>query len=72
MEPFPTIAPLFRLKSEEDSILLDGLQQLKNAGIECILEARARRKFQSKSGTAVVKNNTIPPVIRGEIFRMRN
>ena len=41
MEPFPTIAPLFWLKSEEDSILLDGLQQLKNAGInECILEAR--------------------------------
>ena len=41
MKPFPTIAPLFWLKGEDDAILLEGLQQLKNVGInECILEAR--------------------------------
>ncbi len=41
MKSFPTIAPLFWLKGEDDVILLDGLQQLKNVGInECILEAR--------------------------------
>lgn len=41
MKPFPTVAPLFWLKGEDDSILIDGLNQLKKAGInECILEAR--------------------------------
>ena len=52
MEPFPTIAPLFWLKSEEDSILLDGLQQLKNAGInECILEARPHPDWLGENGS---------------------
>ena len=41
MRAFPTVAPLFWLKGEDDSILLDGLSQLKKTGInECILEAR--------------------------------
>ena len=41
MKSFPTVAPLFWLKGEDDSILIDGLNQLKKAGInECILEAR--------------------------------
>lgn len=41
MKPFPTVAPLFWLKKEDDSVFLEGLQQLKNVGInECILEAR--------------------------------
>lgn len=41
MRPFPDIAPLFWLKGENDAVLLDGLSQLKKAGIdECILEAR--------------------------------
>lgn len=41
MKTFPTIAPLFWLKGEENKILIDGLSQLKKVGInECILEAR--------------------------------
>lgn len=41
MKNFPYIAPLFWLKGESSEILLDGLKQLKNSGInECILEAR--------------------------------
>ncbi len=41
MKPFPHIAPLFWLKGEDRDVLLDAMEQLKEAGIyDCILEAR--------------------------------
>lgn len=41
MKEFPSIAPLFWLKGEEQAILLNNLEQLKNNNIkECIIEAR--------------------------------